>query len=633
MAARFVGVLLVLALCPLSRTWGADRNPRWIEVRSAHFTVYSDGGVKPASQVARQFEQIRELFHRMWPWARVDPALPIVILAARDESSLKTLLPEYWERKGGVHPAGIFVRGEDRHYIALRTDLGEAFDSLEENPYHLVYHEYSHLILDLNFGRLPPWINEGLAEFYGATIIGRDLIRQGKPLRHHIYLLRERVHLPLEKLLTVDYRSPEYNEENRVTIFYAQSWALVHYFLLGDKGAHWQQFASYANLLLKNVPESEARPALGDVRKLGEALESYVRNYSFQYARIKFAGETATHDVQSRETEEGEALAVRGDFHLARGRLEAARPLLEQAVERVPELAAAHASLGRLALREQKPDEARRRVARAVELDSKSHLVHYLHAILNMGPGQTGETMAAAEQSLNRSVDLNHDFAPAYALLAEVSAYRSGDYAGALPLARRAIALEPGVISHRLSLGRLLAGMGKFDQARAEGERALGAARADWERESAQRFLDSLVRPTPPVASASPAPEEAAVAPVERASPEPARRASAGGVRLADVDGRPSGPGGNGTLAKGTILSMTCAPDRSLLFVFKTASGPLTLRASSPDGVFIKKGGAWVQMNWTCGALGIPATARYVPSRAPGAGKVDGTVLAFDLDR
>src|SRR5438552_1193320 len=78
----------------------AERSARWVEVKAPHFTVYSDGNAGQARQVASQFEQIRDMFHRQWPWARLDRSRPISILATKDEASLRALLPEFWERKG-----------------------------------------------------------------------------------------------------------------------------------------------------------------------------------------------------------------------------------------------------------------------------------------------------------------------------------------------------------------------------------------------------------------------------------------------------------------------------------------------------------------------------------------------------
>jgi hypothetical protein len=77
----------------------------------------------------------------------------------------------------------------------------------------------------------------------------------------------------------------------------------------------------------------------------------------------------------------------------------------------------------------------------------------------------------------------------------------------------------------------------------------------------------------------------------------------------------------------------SCPKGGDLLFVVETVSGRLSLRADAPDSVLIRKGGAWMQMDWTCGALRIPAKVTYVPRRPrPGAPKIDGTVLTFDLD-
>jgi hypothetical protein len=147
---------------------------QWVGVRSPHFIVASDAGEKRARQTAHQFEQIRGLFHTLFQ-ARVDPMQPVIVLAVRDERGLKELLPRYWEREGGVRPAGVFASRDDKDYVALRLDAGGP------NPFHVVYHEYVHLLLSLNFRRLPLWLDEGLAEFYASAVIDDDEVRWGQP--------------------------------------------------------------------------------------------------------------------------------------------------------------------------------------------------------------------------------------------------------------------------------------------------------------------------------------------------------------------------------------------------------------------------------------------------------------------
>ena len=45
--------------------------------------------------------------------------------------------------------------------------------------------------------------------------------------------LRERF-IPLPELMAVRHDSPLYNEGDRRSIFYAESWALLHYLLMGS---------------------------------------------------------------------------------------------------------------------------------------------------------------------------------------------------------------------------------------------------------------------------------------------------------------------------------------------------------------------------------------------------------------
>ena len=121
----------------------------WIEVRSSNFTVISNAGEKEARKIADQFEQFREVFHSDFPKLRVDLGKPLLIFGAKNDDSLKLLLPGYWQVKGRANPAGIYAPGEGRHFVAVRTNIES------DNPYPVVYREYTHAIMNLNFQGLP----------------------------------------------------------------------------------------------------------------------------------------------------------------------------------------------------------------------------------------------------------------------------------------------------------------------------------------------------------------------------------------------------------------------------------------------------------------------------------------------
>jgi hypothetical protein len=74
----------------------------WIEIASPNFTVISNAGDGAARNVAWQFEQIRAAITEGWQWARADLDRPFLVIAVKDESSMRAMAPEYWETRGRV---------------------------------------------------------------------------------------------------------------------------------------------------------------------------------------------------------------------------------------------------------------------------------------------------------------------------------------------------------------------------------------------------------------------------------------------------------------------------------------------------------------------------------------------------
>ena len=85
--------------------------------------------------MADQFEQIRNMFHTAFATLQVDPPQPIIIVAVKNENGLKLFLPEAWEVKGHVHPAGMYQPADDKDYVVMRLDTEG------DNPFHTLYHE------------------------------------------------------------------------------------------------------------------------------------------------------------------------------------------------------------------------------------------------------------------------------------------------------------------------------------------------------------------------------------------------------------------------------------------------------------------------------------------------------------
>jgi tetratricopeptide (TPR) repeat protein len=485
-ARRFIPLsLLFLVAVGVLRAAG---NPeKWLEVRSPHFIVIANGNEKQARRVAQQFELIRGVFKLVYPNARLDPGEPVIILAGKDEKTLRALLPGYWEKKGQARPGGVFVHGQEKNYVALRLDAPEA------NPYHVIYHEYVHLLASLNFRWLPVWVSEGLAEFFASVEIEGKTVLIGRPTAEHLRLLRRTELIPLDTLFAAGHDSPFYNEENKASIFYAESWAVIHYLLVGDNQAHEDLFIHYLSLLQNEVDEPVARQrAFGDLGQLKQEIEAYLRLFSFYGFRVKAPETVDPAQFTVREVTPAASAAVRGDFLLHTQRLVEARALLEEALRLDPSFAPAQESMGFLHFQAEDYDEAAECFEKAVQLDSRSYLAQYYFAMLKAREFQGKGNLSPVEGSLRRAIELNSQFAPAYANLAGLFLRQQKNPEEALALARRAVQLEPGAAGYQVILVSALIQNRRMDEARHLAERIRATATSPEELSDAENLLASI---------------------------------------------------------------------------------------------------------------------------------------------
>jgi tetratricopeptide (TPR) repeat protein len=455
-------IALLAGIAGWSNPAPADKPETWIEVQTAHFIVASDDGEITARRFADQFEQIRFLYSQALNRdLHLDPGYPILIFAVKNEKALSQLIPEYWAEKGHTHPVGLFVPGQEKNYIALRIDVEG------EYPYLPIYHEYLHLIVNLNYQHFPLWLNEGFADFFGCATLTAKGGKLGQPSSSELYVLQQSKLLPLDLLFKVDHQSPYYNEANKTNIFYAESWALVHYLMLDPAKQKEQSLSKYISLVESGAdPVIAANRAFGDLAQLQKALQSYVTRTSYLEYVVPLPGRPDAKDYSIRTISSAEAQARLGDFDLYRGQLESAKKKLEQAIQLDPNIPAAQESIGLLLFRQGKRDEAQKYFSRAVALDSKSGLAYYYHAMILMSHGAGAEEMAEAKTALEKTVTLNPGLGWAWSNLGLLYANDAGALDKALSAAKRAVDTLPGEPHIQYNLAVVLARMERFDDAR-----------------------------------------------------------------------------------------------------------------------------------------------------------------------
>lgn len=436
----------------------AESTAHWIEVRSTHFTVLTDSNEKQARRLARQFEQMRSVFHILIPNATADSGAPIIVLALKDTKGFQALEPAEYLAKGQLNLAGLFMQSPEKNYILVRLNTED------KHPFATVYHEYTHLMTS-NAVWMPLWLNEGLAEFYQNTDIYDKEVVLGQPSLDDILFLRENRLIPLTTLLQVDHKSPYYHDEQKGSVFYAESWALTHYIEVTDRQRNTNRMGDYAKFLLQHEdPVTAAQHAFGDLKQLQKDLNDYVTHADFKQFQMKSSVEIDESSFQARVVPTPEADAVRADVLVYNGRTKEAEALLATSLRDDPQNAQAHATMGFLKFRENDLEGAKKWFGEAVQLDSTSYLANYYYASMLLQTNDTDHD-AAIEGSLRASIKSRPDFAPAYDALAHLYDARHEKLDESHLLSTQAIQLEPGNFRYRLNSVNVLLEKQDFESA------------------------------------------------------------------------------------------------------------------------------------------------------------------------
>ena len=642
---------LFALICLLAAAHAASAKDAWTSVRSKNFYLVGNASEKDIRQVATRLEQFRDAFTRLFSKANFNSPIPTTVIVFKNDDAYKPFKPVVDGKVDRV--AGYFLPGEDVNYITLTPG-----SSASDNPYRVIYHEYVHQLVDNTLGRgsAPPWFNEGLAEYYSTFEVTDDRkVHLGKLIPNHLYLLRERKLIPLKDLLEVNDYSLDRNKQETKWLFYAESWALVHYLILGNEGRRLPQMNRFLDLFAKKRPTEQAvAEAFGtDAAGLEKELRNYVGGHVFQEKVATFERKLEfDSEMQAAPLSEAEAERHLGDLLLHMGRNDEAEARLKHALELDPKLALAHASLGMLRTRERRFGEAKEELREAVSAGAPNYLAHYYYAYalsregMNEGGfanGYPAETARAMRESLRKAIELRPDFPESYSLLAFVDLVTGEEIEEGVRLINRARALSPGKEYYALLLAQLYLRQEKFDEARAILEPLTRDASDPQMRANAQSFMNYL-RTAQEYAARTKAAREA----YEKgeASPPPPqlkRRDGEGGAGgtgevLTEADALNMSinealrkPLAGETRLVGTLTRIECVP-KGLVFVVKSGERLLRLAAKGFDDLQITAFTPEAGRELGCGPLKRESLVVVTFRAAPDArAKTDGPLAALEF--
>jgi tetratricopeptide (TPR) repeat protein len=269
-------------------------------------------------------------------------------------------------------------------------------------------------------------------------------------------------------------------------LYYAQTWALAHMLNLAPE--YRDAMPRYIASLAQGTGEAEAfRTAFG--KSLEQAVSDLPAYLRALRATTIDAPVAATDPPQEQKLTGLEDLLLRANLALETGRLETARPLIEQAARENATHPATAAALGSLAFAQGDHEQARSFFERAVELDPRDASAWFQLALIERTRTSGADRF---QEWMERAVALNPNLGEAHLLLG-VRATDAGALAPAIGHLRQAARLLPRQSHVWHALAFALQKQGAMEEAREAARRAVRTAATPEQAGMAEALLRSLL--------------------------------------------------------------------------------------------------------------------------------------------
>jgi tetratricopeptide (TPR) repeat protein len=457
--------LIALAAFFLLHAAPALAKDKWIQLTTKNLNVVSNAAEDDTRDVALKIEQFHFIFSKLFG-LNTDGFLPVTVIVFKSDSAFKPFKPLYNGKPSNV--AGYFQPSPGENLIAL-----EVGNNSEEHPLGIIFHEYTHLLNSYAQHEWPIWLGEGLAELYSTFDVNmkKKEVTLGKPISHHVLLLRDNKFIPLSALFSVGHNSPIYNERDKQGIFYAESWALMHYLMYGNNGARRPQLINFVRLISQGMQTEPAfkQAFQTDTATMEKELRQYIGKDSYPGMIYTLSTVEGEKDVTVSQLPDAEVQFHLGNLLMRTRRMDEAETYFKQAIALDANLARPYEGLGFIEMRRDHHDKALEYFKQAATRDSKNFFAHYYYAEALQHEAQGGintEVAAKMITELRTAIKLRPQFAQSYYMLAFVILASNGDLKEGLQAMQTALRLAPQNKYYLLTMARLQMSMNDFAAAK-----------------------------------------------------------------------------------------------------------------------------------------------------------------------
>lgn len=266
-------ILAALLSCPPSAF------AQEINLTSQSYQITSDLDKATVEEIARHMDAVHAEYLRRFAAFRKSRAAKYPLHVYKTRAGYMNFLAK--NGIDGSGSGGMFFVAADQSALCTYLE-GQSWQRMLLTLQHEGFHQFAWMRIG---NTLPPWANEGLAEYFGEAILvkGKLVTGQVPPQRLAILqaLTKEKKHLPFKDLLTMDnQRWSARVLVGRAESQYDQSWSIAHFLVQGDR----RYQAAFSNYLL-NLSQGK------DNQTSFEAAFGKAGYAPFEQAWVKYIGE------------------------------------------------------------------------------------------------------------------------------------------------------------------------------------------------------------------------------------------------------------------------------------------------------------------------------------------------------
>lgn len=370
-AGVFLGLVALVTAAPKEPFAGVD--DKWRHYQSPHFELFSRMGDDESRTVLHRVEVLRALFARTLNLEARAPT-PVTIYYFENDADFRSYLRDEYRRNERYR--AMYLPDSDRG-VMLLAPLDDA-----RSGNQLALSSYVNHLFRMAGERGPMWFQAGFAHLFETLEVQADRAIFGKPAPGRVTLLQREKLMPLDALMGIEGGDPLFADEARTGLFYAQSWAFVHYLNLGQHKLPRDGIDRLFKFVrARPTADPETRRAafeqcLGlSLERMNQVIDSYVVSGRYTYSRIPLPPLPAPSSYARRNVPRDEIRERLGEVAYRSRRDPAGRFALVDALSRDRRNVRALEALGAVAKETGDRDEFMARWADAVEAGTENPAV------------------------------------------------------------------------------------------------------------------------------------------------------------------------------------------------------------------------------------------------------------------